>query len=606
MQTSSSPQASFIGPVDDRGHIQDAFANDDLEEPQSWPLASPQPPGTWLQVRIVDGRAKSIGDPLATAGTALAELYGLAASRGLSPLHPAAVMAEAEAVVEDPGIDDPSLDDLTHLPFFTIDEAHSKDLDQALCIEPGADGEGFRVWYAIADAAWSVRPGTALFAEALERGATYYLPGLVIPMLPKALSEGVVSLNPGVDRRALVFDIALAEDGQVVKTQLRRGRIHSRIKTTYDAVQAYLDGRQGVPGDEPAIAQGIELLRQVGRRRMRLAEARDVISIRRQEIALSLGGKRGLRFVAMADPRNDVERYNEQISLLCNIEGAHFLARGDRPDDEVHPIYRVHDPPTRQRLDRFERNVRALVKLHGLDADRWAWQRRRQSLAGYLKSLPEDGPEHHLRVAKAIHRQAMLTGGRSLYDTAPGYHFGVGADAYARFTAPMREMVGIFCHKEAWEKLGKAEPNDRRADAELQSLILILANEAKQTQRILDREANRRVLDQLFEQALRSRRRGQGDPGRAKPGLRGVILGVSRSKVHVGLEDPPIDIKVYLRDLQRQHGCRLRQGRDTMTVRRSDNGKRLYTVGQAVEVRVYKRDKRRDRWVLNLKILDDG
>ena len=599
MQTAPPPQDAFIGPVDDRGHIQDAFADQASAssqrgespdpEPQSWPLATAHPTGTWLHVRPAGDQAEVLEPPLAAAGTALAELYALAASRRLSPLHPPAVMAEAAAVVADPGIDDPSLDDLTHLPFFTIDEPHSKDLDQALCIEPGADGDGFRVWYAIADAAWCVRPGTALFAEALHRGATYYLPGLVIPMLPKALSEGVVSLNPGVDRRALVFDIALAADGQVITTQLRRGRIRSRVKTSYDAVQAYLDGAAPLPGDEPAIAQGIDLLRQVGQCRMHLAEARDVISIRRQEIALSLRGKQGLRFVAMADPRNDVERYNEQISLLCNIEGARFLARGDRLDDDIHPIYRVHDPPTRERLDRFEREVRSLVKLHRLDTDTWCWRRRHQSLAAYLKSLPIDGP--HPLVAKAIHRQAMLTGGRSLYDTAPGYHFGVGADSYARFTAPMREVVGIFCHKEAWEKLGKAEPNDRRTDAELQRRILVVANEAKQTQRILDRETNRMVLDQLFEGDLQ-----QDGP----PAHRGVILGVSRSKVHVGLEDPPIDVKVYLSDLQRQHGCRLRQGRDTMTVRRSDNGRRLYTVGEAVEVRVRQQDADRDRWALDL------
>ena len=606
-RSSSSPTPSAplrIGPLDDLGRVHDAFATDleSDETPPHWPLRplgpAPLPVGSWVQFRVRGDSAEVVGDVLARPESALAEIYALVAQRGLCPLHPPAVMAQTRDLVEQPGIDDPSLDDLTHLPFLTIDEEHSKDLDQALCIQPlGADRPGFKVWYAIADAAWFVRPGSALFDEAMRRGATYYLPGLVVPMLPKALSEDIVSLNPRVDRRALVFEVDLDDGGRVQRTRLRRGRVRSRVKTSYDAVQAYFDGTGPLPDEAAEIAETLELLQQVGQSRMELAESRDVISIRRTEIALSLEGRQGLRFVAMADPRNDVERYNEQISLLCNIEGARFLADGDTEEDDVQAIFRVHDPPTRERLDRFEREVRSLVRLHDLDADVWRW-RRRQSLAAYLKSLPLGSP--HDRVARAIHRQAMLTGGRSLYDTAPGFHFGVGADAYARFTAPMREMVGVFSHKEAWEKLGLETPRPRHEDEALRRDILQLANAARQNQRELDRETNRRVLDQLFEDDLRQERGGN------RRIRRGVIMGVSRSKVHVGLDDPPIDVKVYMHDLRRQHGTRVVQGRDGMTVRRSHDGRRLFTVGQEVSLRVRHRDRKRDRWVLDLLEVEDS
>lgn len=607
--SSSSSSASLaplrIGPVDDRGRVHDAFApdSDAAAEPRRWKVATtpgdaaPES-GCWIQFRLAGSTAEVVGEVLAQSDSALAEIYDLVAQRGLSPLHPPEVMAHTQHLVDQPGIDHPDLDDLTHLPFLTIDEDHSKDLDQALCIQPlSGDGDGFKVWYAIADAAWFVRPDNALFDEALRRGATYYLPGLVIPMLPKVLSEGIVSLNPDVDRRALVFEVDLDDDGRVIRTALRRGRVRSRVKTSYDAVQAYFDGDVplpglAAPGDRPEIAETLELLQQVGLRRMELAESRDVIAIRRTEIALSLGGREGLRFVAMAAPRNDVERYNEQISLLCNIEGARFLADGDTDEDDVQAIFRVHDPPTRERLDRFEREVRSLVRLYDLDPDVWRWRRRGQSLAAYLKSLPVGS--RHDRVARAIHRQAMLTGGRSLYDTAPGFHFGVGADAYARFTAPMREMVGVFSHKEAWEKLGLETPRPRSADEALRKKILQLANDARQTQRELDRETNRRVLDQLFGDDLE----GHGDTERVL--RRGIILGISRSKLHIGLDEPPIDVKVYLHDLRRQLGTRVVQGRDGMTVRRSSDGHRLFTVGQEVDLRVRRRDRKRDRWVLDL------
>ncbi len=607
-----APDHSFIGRVDADGQVRDAFGEG---EEGSLLLKESVAAGVWVRFRVEDGRAVIEGEPLAAAGSALADLYVLAARRGLCPLHPPAVMAETAAVVADPGIRDPKLEDLTGLPLVTIDEVHSRDLDQALFVErrvpPKGDkrlSAGFTVWYAIADPAWCVRPGSALFAEALRRGATYYLPGLVIPMLPRELSEGTVSLGPGVDRRAMVFEVELDSSGRVERSRIRRARVRSRVKTSYDAVQAYYDGDAPVPGggargSGAKIAESLDLLAEVGALRIARAEARGVVSFRRREIAVSLGRAEGakkglgragggLRFVALADPRNDVERYNEQISLLCNVEGARYLLRGDREDDEVQPIYRVHDPPAPPRLDDLARQIGALVRRHGLDEDRWGWRRGGRSLADYLRSLPRSGSQ--ARLARSIHRQAMLTGGRSQFTTVPGMHFGVGADVYGRFTAPMREIVGVFAHKEAWEKLEghRVAPEGWDDDERLREQVVAAANDARQTQRELDREVNRRVLDQLFED----------DAGKSldrRPRRRGTVMGVSRSKVHVVLDDPPIDVKVYINHLRHQLGRRLAQGRDRVTLR-FDDGARLHTVGDEVHVRVCGRDRGRDRWQLEL------
>ncbi len=136
---------------------------------------APLHPESWVLVEE-DGVASLVALP----GTARAKIYALTARQRLDPIHSDAAMTEARLLATEPGIDDPALTDLTHLPFVTIDEESSRDLDQALCIQrAGAD---FVVWYAIADAAWFVRPGSALFQEALERGATLYLPGLVVPL----------------------------------------------------------------------------------------------------------------------------------------------------------------------------------------------------------------------------------------------------------------------------------------------------------------------------------------------------------------------------------------------------------------------------------------
>ncbi|MEO1369718.1 MAG: RNB domain-containing ribonuclease, partial [Acidobacteriota bacterium] len=374
------------------------------------------------------------------------------------------------------------------LPFVTIDEVHSRDLDQALYIEP--QGDGHRVYYAIADAAHFVRPGTALFAEALRRGSTYYMPGLVLPMLPRLLSEDLVSLNPDVDRRALVFEATLDAEGVVVHSTMRRARVRSRWKTSYGEVQRYFDGDAlDAPRDGAAVASSLDDLRTVGERRMALAAVRDTIRLRRRELSVHLADDE-LGFVGMADPRNDAERYNEQISLLANVLGARFL---QNPDPRLQPIFRFHQAPDEHRLRRFAGQVKALSKRHRLDPRIWRWRRDHESLADFLGRLPE-GTEN-ARIVQAIHRQAMLAGGRAGFDTAPGIHHGVGAAAYARFTAPMREIVGVFVHKEACEALD-LEPARADADDEaLREQVIEAAERSRGRQRKLDGDVRPIVIN---------------------------------------------------------------------------------------------------------------
>ena len=285
----------------------------------------------------------------------------------------------------------------------------------------------------------------------------------------------------------------------------------------------------------------------------------------------------------MADPRSDAERYNEQISLLCNVVGARVLAGGT---GSLQPIYRYHRPPASRDLERFERQVAALVRRHRLPPS-WRWRHGRESLADYLARLPESGPGE--RIARALHRQALLAGGRAGFDVAPGIHHGVGAEAYSRFTAPMREIVGVFVHKEAFELLGLEAPASDEEDEALRAEVMRASDRCRGVQRRLDNAINRRLLDQLFAADLAA-----GAPPRT-----GTVMGVTRTKVHVQLDSPPVDIKVYLRHLEEQVGGRLRPGRDGVSVRRS-GGRPVWAVGDPVAVRPAGQDTPRDRWRLEL------
>ncbi len=504
------------------------------------------------------------------------EILAIAAANDLVPEHPPRVLAEVQDVGD--GTDDPELVDLTHLPFVTIDEPSSKDLDQALAVE--RVGDGYIVWYAIADAAHFCRAGSAVFEEALRRGSTFYLPGLVVPMLPKRLSEDLTSINPGVDRRALVFRVHLDGDGAVVETRIVRGRVHSRLKTWYDAVQAWFDGGELDTDDE--VRASLRLLADVGRARIARAEARDVVQYRRSELSIRWQGGQGT-FCAMADPRNDVELWNEQISLLCNMEGARLLR--DRGGPDVQAIYRAHDPPTPEALDELSAQLSELVKVHRLNPEVWRWRRGDRGLKEFLQALPAEGA--HGRIAKAVHRQAMMTTRGAVFTESPERHFGVGAEAYARFTAPMREIVGVFVHKEMWELLG-SRPGERQADVALRERVIAASGEARSMQRKLDREANRVVLDQMFDAALRGGQRTWS----------ATVMGITRGKLHIQLDSPPIDVKVYKHHMVDELGVELISSSDGAVLRERRTGDAVMAVGDAVELTVLGRDEQRDRWRL--------
>ncbi len=515
--------------------------------------------------------------------SALAAIF---AAHDLTVDPPDAVLAEARRVVQQVRPDDPALTDLTALPFCTIDEVDSRDLDQALFIE-GAGDQGFVVWYALADASAFVTPGAALWDDALQRGASYYLPGLVAPMLPRLLSEDRCSLSPDVDRRALVFRVVLDAGGRVQDTRLLQARVHSRAKLSYDGVQAWYDGG-AAPCHDPAVLASLQRLVDVGRLRLALAEERDVVRFRRTEIKVEVASEGDdLVFVAHRDLRLPVERYNEQISVLCNVEGARLL-RASRAPDLIQPIYRVHAPPQPERLAALRDQLDAIVAAQGLDAG-WRWRQGQESLSSYLERLPAG------RVAQAIHRQAMMSAGRASFTARAGEHHGLGADVYARFTAPMREIVGVFLHSEAKELLAGrpgAVPAGVPDDDVLRASVIDVSNRAHQVQKALDRDANRRVLDHLLAADLD----GGGERWR-----RGTVMGLTRRKVHVLLDDPAVDVKLYLHHLEAAAGVRLRVSADGASLEPTRGKGLRLAVGDAVDVCVRGVDPRTDRWRLDCR-----
>ena len=532
----------------------------------------------------------SNGTPLHQPPAIEARLLAILDGHGLSLCHDPTLEAEAEALVADPGLDDPSLEDLEHLPFVTIDYEHSKDLDQALHLV--REGEGWRLRYALADAAYYLRPGSGLLAEALRRGASYYLAHLCAPMLPTSLCEGIISLNPQVPRRALVFELPIDALGLPGALTVHRARIRSRAKLAYDGVQAWCDDPASSPLDGQEFTPVLAALQQIGAPLLARARARGMVPFERPEVAWEPPGPTAPGFRLVADHRNDVERWNEQISLLCNTEAARLML--ERPEPWVQPIYRVHPHPVSARLDALELTITELVALHGLDPS-WTWRRHdddagpAESLATYLVRLPR-GPRED-RIRQAIQRQILHSYERSDFSPEPGPHHALGVSCYGRFTAPMRELVGVFTHKELLELLGLEPPAPTAQDERTRERVLQAADRAREVQRQVTRAGERLALDFLFEADMAL-------PAHERPVRTGTILGLDRSRMHVRLDTIPLEIKVYTAHIEAALGCTYGADEADLSLFPTDDDGPVFRVGDAITLRPEGRDTKRDRWRL--------
>lgn len=563
----------------------------DYNTEQHFPLTSEDyPEGSIVQFQINANTPQQIG-LLATASSACAKIYRIIGNYKLDPFFSAEVLSEVAAILDNTGIDETGLLDYTDKPFCTIDGVDTRDLDQALFIDKTANG--LTVYYAIADVAHYVKPDSALFTEALKRGASYYLPGLMIPMLPRELCEGVISLNAQVSRRAVIFELSLDENGRLLSTHITRAKIKSRAKLSFTEVQAYFDNPQHSPLNNTDLSKSLLRLKKVGLLRLRLAEEHKVVRYRRTEITLKIG-QDGLVFNLLDNVRNDVELYNEQLSLLCNMEGAKLLTAGNSAQEQSQPIYKIHAQPPEEKIALFEKTLTCLIQLYGLDPMLWHWdQRSTVALADYLRSLPSTGK--HARMSQAINRQALMTNNRSQFSEHANKHYGVGAEVYARFSAPMREMVGVFLHKELMEKTGyQTQTVSTATDEALRDQVIVIANRAKDLQNQLTKATNKLVLDQLFTVDLQQ-------PEANRSARQGTVIGLGKDKLYILLDAPEIEIKLYIHALASLWNTPLAIDEAQISLYNSQDNTRITGLGDAVTVRVIEKNSLKDQWLFQLE-----
>jgi ribonuclease R len=272
---------------------------------------------------------------------------------------------------------------------------------------------------------------------------------------------------------------------------------------------------------------------------------------------------------------------------MCNAEGGRLLKESGAL--AVQPVYRVQEGPDPARLQALAAMTESLAQLWSLPAARWAWNMSIHSLNDWLAQLPPPGPTTEGRIARALARQAVLVNLRSSYAITPGIHAGVGAEPYARFSAPMRELVGVYLHKEASELLTGQHP-DAAEDEVLRAQVVAVANESRAKQKQVQNFTNEVVLDRLFSSHLAT-------PVATRPTLDATVMGISKGKVHVQLDSPPLDLKLYFYDLSQSFkGAWLEPSADGCTLNARGQTKPLLTLGQHLRLTVKDKDSQTKRW----------
>ena len=322
--------------------------------------------------------------------------------------------------------------DLRALPIFTIDSAETKDIDDAISLTRTSDG-GFELGVHIADVSNYVKPGTELDNEAFSRATSVYYADQVVPMLPKALSNGICSLNENELRLAFSCLMRLDKEGGLTDYRFVKSIIRSRVKGVYSEINALLAGTADaeIKAKYADVIDQLPAMKELYGHRARLRKERGCMDIESGEVKLILD-ENGRCIDVKKRTSGESESMIEEFMLLANQCAAHFARVKQIPF-----VYRVHEEPNGEKLERLH----ALLQACGINDH-------------FAKEVPT--PKELSAILEGVRgtafEQIVNTGmlrcmSKACYEEKPKGHYGLVLKDYAHFTSPIRRYPDLAIHR---------------------------------------------------------------------------------------------------------------------------------------------------------------
>ena len=350
-------------------------------------------------------------------------------SHGIPWEWPEEVLEEAARLEAEPLEEDKKHRiDLRKLPFVTIDGEDARDFDDAVYCEKQANGT-WRLWVAIADVSHYVAPGSALDREAAQRGNSVYFPARVVPMLPEALSNGLCSLKPAVDRLAMVCEMALSAKGVLAKYRFYEAVIHSHARLTYTQVGEVLENGKHPDVDKRRVPD-LQRLHSLYRVLRAARDKRGAIDFETVETRIIFNENRKIDAIVPV-VRNDAHKLIEECMLCANVATARFYDANKLPI-----LFRVHEGPGEEKLE----NLRKFLGELGLDLGGGA----KPTPVHYQQLLSQIADREDANVIQTMLLRSLS---QAVYQPENKGHFGLHYEAYAHFTSPIRRYPDLLVHR---------------------------------------------------------------------------------------------------------------------------------------------------------------
>ena len=313
--------------------------------------------------------------------------------------------------------------DLRDLPLVTIDGETSRDFDDAVYAEK--IGRNYRLVVAIADVSHYVRPDDTIDADAKERATSVYFPRRVIPMLPEALSNGICSLNPNVERLCMVCDMTITYAGNVKSYEFYPAVMKSHGRLTYNQVWDWLEN--SVDNEYKSSLHTLYKLFQILQKNRRKRGAMEFETVETQMIFDDNGKIERIEEVH----RNDAHKLIEECMLAANVCAADFLLRHQHK-----ALYRNHAGPTPEKLAVLREQLALLgLRLGGGDKPE---PKHYGKLAEQIAERPD---------REALQSMLLRSMQQAVYEAENEGHFGLAYDYYTHFTSPIRRYPDLLVHR---------------------------------------------------------------------------------------------------------------------------------------------------------------